>query len=86
MHFNYPRLIYNMRTVLANNGLLESFKIHTPSVRTGYAYDTCKMIKLLKIGVKNDKHSDSSFVVCCTMLKKNLGKETNHINENKIYK
>ena len=69
---NYPRMIYNMRNVLVHNGQLEQFKKYTPSVKTGYVYDTSSMIKNLKIGVSDDKHSDSSFAVCCGRLKKSL--------------
>ena len=72
MNFNYPILVYNMRNILIQNNLLDAFKKYKPSEKTGYVYDTSDMMLKLKEGVKNDKHSDSSFSVCCNMLKKSL--------------
>ena len=72
MNFNYPILIYNMRNILIQNNLLEAFKKYKPSDKTGYVYDTSDMILILKNGVKNDNHSDSSFSVCCNILIKSL--------------
>ena len=69
---NSSKMIYNMRTALVRHGQLEQFRKYTPPVKTGYVYDTSPMMEMLKIGVIDDKHSDSSFAVCCSRLKKSL--------------
>ena len=69
---NHSRMISNMRNVLAQRNLIDQFKQYTPPKSTGYAYDISPIIKTLKKEVSVDKHSDSSFAVCCNRLKKSL--------------
>ena len=65
-------LVLNMQKVLAQHNLTEEFKSYTPPTHTGYVYDTSNLVQIIKNGVVNDKHSDSSFAVCCAQLKKQL--------------
>ena len=65
-------LVLNMQNVLAQHQLTDDFKEYSPPTQTGYVYDTCYLIRMIKICVANDKHSDSSFACCCAQLKKKL--------------
>ena len=65
--------ISGIEKVLSEQDLTETFKKYTPSEKTGYAFDNSDLITTIKQHVIiEDNHSDSSFNVSCSLLKKKL--------------
>jgi hypothetical protein len=64
--------VEHMRQCLSLSQQLEEFKNYTPSISTGYAYDTSILIDNLKQAVKKDSHCPASFTMCCIRLKDSL--------------
>lgn len=65
--------ISGIEKVLSEQDLTETFKKYTPSEKTGYAFDNSDLITKIKEHVLiKDNHSDASFNVSCSLLKKKL--------------
>jgi hypothetical protein len=73
-HVNNIRTqVNNIRNFLIQHDLIDEFKYYEPPIKTGYVYDTSQMMLLIKNNItRKDKHSDSSFAICCNYLKKDL--------------
>ena len=68
--------VSSIQKVLYEQKLTETFKKYTPSEKTGYAFDNSHLITTIKEHVViKDNHSDASFNISCSHLKKKLNSE-----------